>query len=154
MDKMLSTTEAVNFSQKLNSPPQKTKMHISKPNPKNGHTEADIENMKADETCEEIFYMQTGTYLLDFISDLKYSFDKYYGGLLGKIQTHNIYAFFNKYIDFESSIKAPNRIKGDDSDSSEIMENHFIADNKMMMNMLEMSVFLAKKLPDEEIESH
>ena len=54
MDKMLSTTEAVNFSQKLNSPPQKTKMHISKPNPKNGHTEADIENMKADETCEEI----------------------------------------------------------------------------------------------------
>ena len=35
--------------------------------------------------------------------------------------------------------------------SSEIMENHFIADNKMMMNMLEMSVFLAKKLPDEEI---
>ena len=72
-----------------------------------------------DETCEEIFYMQIGTYLLDFISDLKYSFDKYYGGLLGKIQTHNIYAFFNKYIDFESSIKVPNRIKEDDSDSSD-----------------------------------
>jgi hypothetical protein len=51
---MLPTHEASNFSQKPNNSPQETNMHISKSNTKNGHTEADLENMRADETCDEI----------------------------------------------------------------------------------------------------
>ena len=72
-----------------------------------------------EDTSEDIFYIQTGTYLLDFISDLKYSFDKYYGSLLGKMQPHNIYEFFNKYINFELSIKIPNKIIESDLESDE-----------------------------------
>ena len=54
MYKMLPTHEVVNFSQKPKSPPLKTNIHIPKLHPKNGHMESDIENMRADETCDEI----------------------------------------------------------------------------------------------------